>query len=282
MLAAIIFIFIFFSAAIIGSQLVPALTKKFHRVQRKKVSEAETQLEKMFLLVPAKKLFIYYTLSPLILGAAGFFLFNKVIAFLGGMVIGFILPEFIIKKLEAGRKQKFQNQLVDALMTLSSSFKGGLSLLQAMEVLIEEMPPPLSQEFSLVLRENKIGVPLEESLQRLNKRIQSEELEMMVSSILVARETGGDLTKVFTRLANAMRDRKKLKEHITTLTLQGRIQGVIMSVLPIVFIMWVITVNRHHFDIMLTSELGRMLLLIAVFLQITGIFLINRFSKINI
>jgi len=123
---------------------------------------------------------------------------------------------------------------------------------------------------------------LEESLNRLNKRVQLEELELMISSILVARETGGDLTKVFSRLANVMRDKRKLKEQITTLTLQGRIQGLVMSILPIAFIGWILTINRHHFDIMLASETGRILLMIAVFLQITGIFLINRFSKINI
>lgn len=281
MLKFVIFIFMFASAGLIGSQLIPSLTKKFHRIQRKKVSEAETQLEEMFVLVPAKKLFIYYTLSPLILGIASFVLFNKIIAVLIGMVLGFILPEIIIKNLEGMRKKKFQTQLIDALMTLSSSFKGGLSLLQAMEVLVEEMPPPLSQEFSLVLRENKVGVPLEESLHRLNKRIELDELELMVSSILVARETGGDLTKVFGRLANAMRDKHKLKEHITTLTLQGRIQGLVMSILPIAFIMWVLTINKHHFDIMFSSETGRIMLMVAAFLQILGMVLIHKFSKIN-
>ena len=271
----------FASAGLIGSQLIPYLTKKFHRVQRTKVSQAETQLEEIFVLMPTKKLFLYYTLSPVILAAVAFFLFNKVIFVLIGLAAGFIVPELVIKRLEAIRKQKFQNQLIDGLMTLSSALRGGLSLLQAMEVLTEEMPPPLNQEFSLVLRENKVGIPLEESLHRLNKRMQLDELELMVSSILVARETGGDLTKVFARLANTMRDKRKLKEQITTLTLQGKIQGVVMSILPIAFILWVITVNKHHFDVMLTSDVGRMLLLVAALLQAAGIFLIAKFSKID-
>jgi tight adherence protein B len=150
-----------------------------------------------------------------------------------------------------------------------------------MEFLTEEMPPPLNQEFSLVLRENKVGIPLEESLNRLNKRMKLEELELLVSSILVARETGGDLTKVFSRLANTMRDKRKLKDQITTLTLQGKIQGVVMSILPIAFILWVLAVNKHHFDIMLRSDVGRMLLLAAGLLQLTGMFLMAKFSKID-
>lgn len=271
----------FASVGLIGSQLVPFLTNKFHRAQRKKVSQAETQLEDMFVMVPTSKLFLYYTLSPVILAAAAFFIFNKIAFVLIGMAAGFILPEVIIKRIEVTRKKKFQNQLVDALMTLSSALKGGLSLLQAMEVVVEEMPPPLNQEFSLVLRENKVGIPLEESLARLNKRTQSDDLELMVSSILVARETGGDLTKVFSRLAETMRAKRKLRDQITTLTLQGKIQGVVMSVLPIAFIGWVLTINRHHFDIMLQSDVGRMFLMAAAFLQILGIFLIIQFSKID-
>jgi len=281
MLKLIIFIFMFASAGLIGSQLIPYLTNKFHRVQRKKVSQAETQLEEIFVLLPTKKLFLYYTLSPVILAAVAFFLFNKVIFVLIGLAAGFMVPELVIKRLETIRKQKFQNQLVDGLMTLSSALRGGLSLLQAMEVLTEEMPPPLNQEFSLVLRENKVGIPLEESLHRLNKRMQLDELELMVSSILVSRETGGDLTKVFSRLANTMRDKRKLKDQITTLTLQGKIQGVVMSILPIAFILWVLSTNKHHFDIMLSSDIGRMLLLAAAFLQAAGIFLIAKFSKID-
>ena len=235
----------------------------------------------MFVLVPTKKLFLYYTISPLVFAITGFIIFNKFFVVLIGLVLGFILPGLIIKNLEARRKKKFKTQLLDALMTLSSSFKGGLSLLQAIELLVEEMPPPISQEFSLVLRENKIGVSLEESLNRLNRRIALEELELVVSSILVSRETGGDLTKVFSRLANSMRDKRKIQEQIKTLTLQGRMQGFIMSFLPIAFTIWVVSINRHHFDVMFSSELGRMLLIAAVFLQIIGMFLIKKFSTIN-
>ena len=273
---------IFSSIGLLGSQFVPFLTKKFHILQIKKANTAGKKLEGMFFLVPANKLLLYYTLSPLILSGVFFFLFNRnFISWSIGLVIGLILPEFIIKFLETRRIKKFQKQLVDGLMVLSSSFKGGLSLLQAMEVLVEEMPPPLSQEFSLVVRENKVGVTLEESLSRLNKRMNIEELELMISAILVARETGGDLTKVFTRLANTLREKQKLKEHIATLTLQGKIQGVVMSALPIFFVSWVISINHHHFDIMLQDTTGRLLIILASFLQIIGMFLIYKFSKIK-
>ena len=165
---------------------------------------------------------------------------------------------------------------------MSSSLKGGLSLLQALEVLIEEMPAPMAQEIGLVVRENKMGVSLEDSLKHLNKRMNMEELNLVINSILVARETGGELTKVFSRLTTTIRDNRKLKDSIKTLTMQGRMQGLIMSVLPFLFIFWVINFNREHFDIMLQSEIGRTLLFIAGILQIAGMFLIRKFSAIKI
>jgi tight adherence protein B len=195
------------------------------------------------------------------------------------MGLGLFLPTFIINTMKAQRKQRMQSQLVDALMILSSSLKGGLSLLQAIEVLVEESNPPLSQEFGLVLRENKMGVSLEESLKRLNERVEIEEVRLLTNSILVSRETGGDLTKVLSRLSTTIRDNRKLKDTIRTLTLQGRLQGFIMSVLPFFFVTAVISFNRNHFDIMFESEEGRTLIFLAVGMQAVGLILIQRFSK---
>lgn len=153
--------------------------------------------------------------------------------------------------------------------------------MQAIEVVVQEMPAPFNQEFGLVLRENKIGVPLEESLRHLHERLHFEELDLVINAILVSKETGGDLTKVLAKLSVTMRDNRKLKETIKTLTLQGKLQGIIMSALPFLFIAWVLTFNRNHFDIMLSSETGRVLLLVAVALQLAGMVLINKFSRID-
>lgn len=281
LLKLVIFILTFASTGLLCNLLIPIFLERYHRIQAKKVTKAEKQLEEMFVLVSTKKLFLFYTITPLITGVISVLLFKSTIAVVIGAGFGFVLPAFIIKNMERMRKNKFQGQLVDALMSLSSSLKGGLSLLQAFEVLVEEMPLPINQEFSLMLRENKMGISLEESLSRLNKRMGSEELELVTNSILVARETGGDLTRVFSRLITTIRDKRKLQEHIETLTLQGRIQGVIMAILPFVFVTWVFSFNRHHFDIMLSSELGRMLLIIAGFLMMIGLVLTYRFSKMR-
>lgn len=270
------------SIILIGSQLLPIFLQRASKLHAQKVVETEKQLDKMFIEINRQKLLLWYAVTPLIMGIIGFLLLRSLgLALLAGAV-SFIFPSLIIGNLKAKRRMRFQSQLSDGIMVLSSSLKGGLSLMQAMEVVVEEMPVPFSQEFGLVLRENKIGVPLEQSLKHLHERMHFEELDLVINSILVSKETGGDLTKVLARLSVTLRDNRKLKENIKTLTLQGRLQGIIMSILPFFFVVWVVSFNRNHFDIMLNSESGRILLIIAACLQLVGIFLIHKFSKIDI
>jgi tight adherence protein B len=278
----IILLLVCASIILISSQFLPIFLEKAQNIQDKKVVEAEKQLDKMFIQVERKKLILWYTITPIIFGMGSFFFFqNLPVAFFCGLG-SFIFPSIIINNLKSIRRGRFQSQLPDAIMTISSSLKGGLSLLQAIEVLVEEMPAPISQEFGLVLRENKIGVPLEESLKHLHERMRLDELDLVLSSLVVAKETGGDLTKVLGRLTTTLRDNRKLKENIKTLTLQGRLQGLIMSALPFIFVFWVISFNKKHFEIMLNSDTGRALLVVAGILQVIGMFLINKFSKVNI
>ncbi len=259
----------------------PLVAGKISQLQFKKVNKAEAKLETMFIQADRKRLLLFYALSPLILAVAAFIITNSLIISFIAAGIGLIIPEIYLRALESNRRMRFSNQLVDGLMVMSSSLKAGLSLLQAIEVLTEEMPPPISQEFGLVLRENRMGITLEDSLKTMQLRMNIEELNLIITAILVARQTGGDLTKVLSRLTTTIRDNRKLKDSISTLTLQGRLQGIIMSALPFLFVGWVLSFNKGHFDIMLNSDKGRFLLILAVVLQVVGMFLIRKFSMIK-
>lgn len=263
--------------------VAPLLEEKRKAWHTKKEQIIEKEMDKTFSYnkSPKEIVRLYYILPP-VLGILVWVFFQSMIFVLAGAILGLFIPNLILKIRDAQRRKKFNAQLLDAIMILSSSLKGGLSLLQALEVLVEEMPPPMSQEIGLVVRENRMGITLEEGLKNLNKRMNMEELSLIVNSLLVARETGGDLIKVFSRLCVTIRDNHKLKDSIKTLTLQGRLQGVIMSALPFLFIWWVLTFNRNHFDYMLNSEIGRSLLLAAAILQVAGMLLIRKFSTIKV
>lgn len=282
MLKILILILAFSSISLIFWQILPLLSARFEQAQKKKFDKTVEKLDKMFVEVQREKVFPLFALSPFILGITGFILFKSFLAILAGIALGLILPSLIVRNLEKKRKRKFHNQLVDTLLILSNSLKSGLSFLQAIEVVVEEMPAPISQEFNLLLNENKIGIPFEDSLERLNKRMYSEELNMMVTSVLVARETGGDLNKIFERLTVTIRQKKKISQQVETLTLQARWQGMIMMALPIVFSFGVAQINPHFFDMMLKSQIGRFLLIYAVISQVIGMLMIHRFSKVEI
>lgn len=199
-----------------------------------------------------------------------------------GAVVGFMIPAFIKRFKEAKRKDMFFKQLLDGILLMVSCLKAGLSFVQAIEVLVEEMPDPISEEFKIVLKGMRIGASLEDVFEELYTRMPGEELKLMFSSILVARQTGGDLPKVLTKLVDTLRDRNKLKENIATYTIQGRLQAVIMGCIPVVFVVVVLKQDPKHFDIMFASDLGRVLLLIAVVLQIVAVIVITKVSKIRI
>lgn len=127
-----------------------------------------------------------------------------------------------------------------------------------------------------------MGVPLETSFERLNKKMGSEDLNLMSTAILVARETGGNLTDIFTHLSENIRIRKRINDQIKTLTTQARWQGMIMSLLPIVFAFFVINTNKNFFDVMLESEVGRILLVWCVVSEIIGAVMLNRLSRVEV
>ncbi len=283
LLFLIIVLLVVGSVTLLTLVFAPSLEGKLKKWQLKKEKVVEKQLDSLFYYNKSPRSIVkFYFILPPVLGLVALVIFRSPLLVIVGIGLGLFIPNFILNIRNVKRRQKFNNQILDAIMILSSSLKGGLSLLQSLEVLMEEVPAPMSQEIGLVVRENKMGITLEESLRRLGKRMNMEELNLVINSILVARETGGDLTKVFSRLTTTIRDNRKLKESIKTLTLQGKIQGLVMSILPIVFVMWVWNFNKHHFDSMLQSEVGRMLLITAGVLQVIGVVLIRKFSSIKI
>ena len=281
MLLVLVFALVFASAALLSWQLYPVGAKVVGDYQAKVIKRDSRRLDELFVELPKKKLLLIYGLSPLALGIAGFILTHSLIFAGIGAAFGIILPRLVIKIMEKNRTRKFCQQLVDALMILSSSLKGGLSLVQSIEVLVEEMPAPIAQEFSLVLRENQMGVPLDECLEGLNKRIQSQELDLIITAIDIARETGGNLTEPFEKLMFTIRERDKLIGKVKTLTLQAKMQGVIMSLMPVFFGIVVYFMNPEFSMLMLENPYGRILLVIAGVLEIVGVFLLWKLSQVE-
>lgn len=225
-----------------------------------------------------------YMFAPIILAGMFVVVFPPHLRLVGvvlGLLGGFILPGIYTKFLVEKNRRLFEDQLLDALMIMSSSFRGGLSLMQAMEAVAEEMPDPINQEFSTVLGENKMGVSMDESLNHLYTRMPSTALQQMITSILLARETGGNLPVIFQRIVGTIRETKKIKSQIDTLTIQGKIQGVVMAILPLMFFCVIYSTNPGPFNHMLQSKTGRILLVYAAISEVVGAYMVWKISASN-
>jgi tight adherence protein B len=278
-----VYLLTFVSIGFLAYEYIPALLRRYSEIQKIQMEKTGKGLDdQVFILTERRKLIRIFTVTPLTLASIGFLYFHNLPGLVGGLVMGFVFPPIITKNLSMRRRNKFHNQLVDGLMILSGALKAGMSLNQAIEVLVEEMPAPMSDEFSLVIRENKMGVALEDCLDHLRNRMPLDDLGLIAIAIGIARETGGNLTEILENLVSTIREKKKLHDRVKALTVQGRLQGYIMMVLPVGFSIFIYNVNPENFKILLTDKLGQMLLGWAIISEIIGIILIQKLSKIEV
>ncbi len=278
----LIILLIFGSIGALAYEFIPLLLGHYSQLQSKRMEKASKELHQMFIFTEKHRLLPLFTITPLVLGTLGFIILHNLLGALVGVGLGLILPRLWIKSVGRKRQSDFGKQMVDALMLLSSSLRAGMSLPQAFEVITEEMPAPIGDEFALVVKENKMGVTLEDCLAHLKQRMPLDDLELLTTAISISRETGGDLTEIFTNLVHTIREKRKLDDRVRVLTVQGRLQGAIMGLLPIAFGIFIYFINPSNFDVMLKDRFGQMLLVWAVISEVIGVILIRKLSKVDI
>ena len=275
-------IIIAISIGLIVWYLSPKVSQKYYEFRDNQMQKTASAFDEILMPIKPATLNILYLASIVGSAAVAYILFKGIEFVLLGAVIGPIIPFLIVRVLSEIRRRKFIDQLVDTLSLLSSSLKAGLTLPQAFEVVVEEMPSPTREEFMMILQQIKMGFPLEEALTALRKRIKDEDLDLVVISVLVARETGGNITEIFKNLSFMIREKKKLMRRVQVLTAQARLQGMIISVMPILFVPFVLSQNPHHFDVFLKDSIGQMLLVGAAIFQVIGLFMMRKLSKIDV
>lgn len=263
----------FVSIGLLSYALIPVVATQAGELNKKRNQQFLRQMDRTLQEDDVQKAYRLYAIAPAALGIAGFIFAPEEFRFFGvifGVIIGLLLPRFWIGLLISKRRSKFNDQMLDALMIMSSSFRGGLSLVQAFETVVDEMPDPIRYEFSIVLGENKMGVALDETLTRLYKRMPSPGLQQMNTAILLSRETGGNLPAIFSRIVQSIRERKKVEMNLQTLTVQGKLQAVVMTGLPVLFIFAVSGSNPTFFDPMLKTPMGHKAIILCVVLWTLG------------
>ncbi|HEV8546006.1 MAG TPA: type II secretion system F family protein [Candidatus Limnocylindrales bacterium] len=155
------------------------------------------------------------------------------IALLVGALIGFMLPRLWLGRRKSGRLGAFNKQLPDTITLLANALRAGSSFLQAIELVVRESRPPVSTEFSRVIREVNLGLPFEQALENMVRRVRSDDLELMATAISIQHTVGGNLAEILDSIAYTIRERVRIQGEIKTLTAQQRLSGYVVGFMPI-------------------------------------------------
>jgi tight adherence protein B len=150
-----------------------------------------------------------------------------------GALIGFMAPRIWLGRRKSGRLNAFNKQLPDTIMLIANALRAGSSFLQAIELVVRESRPPISTEFARVIREVNLGLPFEQALENMVRRVRSDDLELMATAIAIQHTVGGNLAEILDSIAFTIRERIRIKGEIRTLTAQQRLSGYVVGFLPI-------------------------------------------------
>jgi len=266
----------FFSLVIFG-----VLSRAFEQYQERYVVKSMNDLSDMFLFIDARQLLVLNICTTALAITFGLLFTGPVMTFILA-IGGFFAPMAAVRHYRARRIKRFNTQLVDALQAMANAFKAGLTFPQAIEHVAREAPSPLQQEFGLFVKEIKLGVPLEEALINMAKRVGSDDLELVVVATNNARTLGGNMAEMFETLAGTIRERFRLEGKIDAMTAQGKMQGWIVAAMPLAIGAVLNYMRPDLMEPMLDHWFGYILIAIIFVMEALGVFLIRRITNIDV
>ena len=254
--------------------------------------ETSRRFEDLFLFIPAKRIAEIGWAAAAVVFLICFIplldLSNPVSTTAGlalGLLFGSLVlsaPAKFVSVLRDRRRMKFNLQLVDALGSMSNALRAGFSINQAFETVVQNNEKPISQEFGVMLQQMRVGMNFYDALQSLDKRVGSDDLTLVVTSIDIARRTGGNLTEIFDKISLTIRERMRIERRVQTLTAQGRLQGVIVACMPAVLGIAMTLLKPSLMLPFFKSVNGMISIGVTALLIITGWFFISKIIKIDV
>ena len=180
------------------------------------------------------------------------------------------------------RFKKFAKQLPDAMELIARALRSGHSLASGLHVVVEEMGAPISTEFGMAYEEQNLGIPMEQALKGMLRRMPNMDLKFFVTAVAIQRQAGGDMAEILDKIGYIIRERFKIMGQVQALTGEGRISGIVLMALPIALFFAVYYLNPDYVMLLFTEELGRKMIAVAAVLQVVGAVAIKKIVAIKI
>ncbi len=259
------------------SSLVPKM-----QWNRKKAKATEWELVQADIPMTLEELFIIKLLSSAIFGFFIYIILQSALATLLIMLLIWNTPKLIIRHKKKARIKEFDYHLTDGINILVNSLKAGYSFLQSIAVVTKETGGPFAKEFNKLLKEMSLGISEEEALQNLMDRMESEDLRLMMNAILIQKDIGGNLAEILDNISETIRSRQAIRNEVKTLTAQGKLSGVIVTLLPILLGIAIYALNPEYMETLFTETLGLVMVGGAVISQLMGIMFIRKIINIDL
>ena len=207
---------------------------------------------------------------------------GKVAALVLGLLIGLAGPWLFLSLARSRRESRFLSQLPDTLQLLAGSLAAGYSLPQAMDSVVRESEPPISLEFNRALIEARLGVPPEDALDGIAKRTDSTDFSWIVMAIRIQRDVGGNLAELLSSVAGTLRERERLRRQVNALSAEGRLSGLILGALPLVFGLYLMLTKPDYIAPLFDTKIGLFLLGLGIVLLVVGGFWMAKVIKVKV
>jgi tight adherence protein B len=225
-------------------------------------------------------------ISGALVAAIGFFAVGQsILLSIVFFFVGLFIPPFYVGFAQKRRLKSFDNQLSDMINLMVNGLRAGFSTLQAMESVSRELPSPISDEFRRVVQEVQLGLTIEDALDHLIRRINSDDLDLVITAINVQREVGGNLAEILDTISHTIRERVRIKGQISALTAQGQATGWVIAALPFALTGILFAVNREYIMVLFepaTRGCGIPMVILAFIMVIAGMIAVQKIVSIDI
>ena len=199
-----------------------------------------------------------------------------------GALFGFFGPRIYVGLRQQRRLNQFNDQLGDAIDQMSNALRAGYSVMLSMDSVAKELPAPISDEFLRVVREMQLGLSMEQALTNMLRRIDSPDLDLMITAINVQREVGGNLAEILDVISFTIRERVRIKGEIRTLTAQGRYSSYVITFLPIGVTLLLTVLNRDYIMKLFTETCGLIMVGVGLIMMAAGAYALRKITDIEV